>query len=124
MSVARIGVVGATGVLGGELVRLLEGRHDDAQSAFERAVGLEPTIVDLGPLPNVIRNISKYIPVETLVAGDVVLFNDSTLGSGHFPDFFLIMPVFMEDLPKPSPKRKRVVPPPRPTETWDVEWQA
>ena len=51
----------------------------------------------IGAMPNVIRNISKYIPVETLVPGDVVLFNDSTLGSGHFPDFFLIMPVFLED---------------------------
>ena len=51
----------------------------------------------IGAMPNVIRNVARFIPPETLVPGDVVLFNDSTLGSGHFPDFFLIMPVFIED---------------------------
>ncbi|MBH63352.1 MAG: 5-oxoprolinase [Alphaproteobacteria bacterium] len=50
----------------------------------------------IGAMPNVIRNISKYITIESLVPGDVVLFNDSTLGSGHYPDFFLIMPVFID----------------------------
>ena len=51
----------------------------------------------IGAMPNVIRNVSRFIPIETLEPGDVVLFNDSALGSGHFPDFFLIMPVFIED---------------------------
>ena len=51
----------------------------------------------IGAMPNVIQNISRYISVTSLVPGDVVLFNDSTLGSGHYPDFFLIMPVFIED---------------------------
>jgi N-methylhydantoinase B len=51
----------------------------------------------IGAMPNVIQNISRYISVASLVPGDVVLFNDSTLGSGHYPDFFLIMPVFIED---------------------------
>lgn len=51
----------------------------------------------IGAMPNVIRNVSKYIPVESLVPGDVILFNDSALGSGHFPDMFLIMPAFRGD---------------------------
>lgn len=51
----------------------------------------------VGAMPNVIRNVSRYIPVDSLVAGDVVLFNDSALGSGHFPDHFLIAPVFVAE---------------------------
>lgn len=51
----------------------------------------------IGAMPNVIRNISHYIPIETISPGDVVLFNDSALGSGHFPDMFLIMPIFRDD---------------------------
>jgi N-methylhydantoinase B len=48
----------------------------------------------IGAMPNVIRNIARYIKIETLSPGDAILFNDSALGSGHFPDFFLIMPIF------------------------------
>lgn len=50
----------------------------------------------IGAMPDVVRNVSRHIPTETLVPGDVVLFNDSALGSGHFPDFFLIMPAFRD----------------------------
>ena len=50
----------------------------------------------IGAMPNVINNVSTYISMESLVPGDVVLFNDSTLGSGHYPDFFLIMPIFIK----------------------------
>ena len=49
----------------------------------------------IGAMPNVIRNISRFISIDSLEPGDVVLFNDSALGSGHFPDFFLIMPIFI-----------------------------
>jgi len=33
---------------------------------------------------------------DRLAPGDVVLFNSPTLGSGHFPDFFMIQPAYVQ----------------------------
>ena len=51
----------------------------------------------LGSMPYVIRTVLEYFPRETLKPGDAVLLNDSFLGSGHFPDFFMTSPVFVGD---------------------------
>jgi N-methylhydantoinase B len=51
----------------------------------------------LGSMPAVARHALAYFPPETLRPGDSVLLNDSFLGSGHFPDTFEVMPVFVKD---------------------------
>jgi N-methylhydantoinase B len=48
----------------------------------------------LGAMPYVIRNVLSFHPPESFEPGDSVLLNDSFLGSGHFPDCFLVTPVF------------------------------
>lgn len=48
----------------------------------------------LGSMPYVVKTVLEYFPAETLKPGDAVLLNDSFLGSGHFPDCFLVSPVF------------------------------
>jgi N-methylhydantoinase B len=50
----------------------------------------------LGSMPYVVKSVLEYFPPETLKPGDSVLVNDSLLGSGHFPDCFLISPVFLD----------------------------
>jgi N-methylhydantoinase B len=49
----------------------------------------------LGAMPFVVKNVLKFFPEGTLRPGDGVLLNDSALGSGHFPDCFLVTPVFI-----------------------------
>jgi N-methylhydantoinase B len=51
----------------------------------------------LGAMPYVVENVLKYIPPETLKPGDMLATNDSYLGSGHFPDLFLVAPIFEGD---------------------------
>ncbi len=48
----------------------------------------------LGSMPFVIRHVTEAYPPEMLRPGDSILMNDSWMGSGHFPDFFQVMPVF------------------------------
>jgi N-methylhydantoinase B len=50
----------------------------------------------LGAMPYVIENVLRYHAPETLRPGDSILLNDSLLGGGHFPDFFLTTPIFRE----------------------------
>jgi N-methylhydantoinase B len=50
----------------------------------------------LGAMPYVIENVLQYHKPETLQPGDSILLNDSFLGGGHFPDFFLTTPVFRD----------------------------
>lgn len=49
----------------------------------------------LGSMPYVAKAVMEYFPPETLAPGDAILLNDSLLGSGHYPDFFLVSPVFL-----------------------------
>jgi N-methylhydantoinase B len=51
----------------------------------------------LGSMPFVIRSVMEVFPPGALKAGDGVLLNDSRLGSGHYPDFFFVSPVFLDD---------------------------
>ena len=51
----------------------------------------------LGSMPAVAKHALAYFPPETLRPGDSILLNDSFLGSGHFPDTFQVMPVFVGD---------------------------
>ena len=43
-----------------------------------------------------VKHALNYFPAESLKPGDSILLNDSFMGSGHFPDTFQIMPVFVE----------------------------
>jgi N-methylhydantoinase B len=48
----------------------------------------------LGAMPYAVQNALRYVPPETLRPGDMLGTNDAFLGSGHFPDLFLIAPIF------------------------------
>jgi len=48
----------------------------------------------LGAMPFVVRAMLDYVPRESLRPGDMVVTNDAALGGGHFPDFFVMAPVF------------------------------
>src|SRR5690349_12181518 len=50
----------------------------------------------LGSMPAVAKHVLEYFPPGTLKPGDSILLNDSFLGSGHFPDTFQVMPVFVD----------------------------
>jgi N-methylhydantoinase B len=50
----------------------------------------------LGSMPYVVKSALEYHPPEGLKPGDGILVNDSLLGSGHFPDCFLITPAFLD----------------------------
>ena len=51
----------------------------------------------LGSMPSVVRSVLEIFPAETMKPGDGFLMNDAALGSGHFPDIFLVTPIFLED---------------------------
>jgi N-methylhydantoinase B len=51
----------------------------------------------MGAMSFAARNAIAAFPGNRLQPGDVVLFNSPHLGSGHFPDFFMIQPAFHED---------------------------
>lgn len=51
----------------------------------------------LGSMPYVVKTVLEYFPADTLRPGDAVLLNDSFLGSGHFPDCFLVSPSYADD---------------------------
>ena len=53
----------------------------------------------LGSMPTCVKAALEYIPPGSLKPGDSILLNDSFIGSGHFPDTFQIMPVFLDDRP-------------------------
>ena len=48
----------------------------------------------LGSMPFVIKSVMDIFPPGALAPGDGVLLNDSKLGSGLYPDFFFVTPVF------------------------------
>lgn len=49
----------------------------------------------LGSMPYVIQAVEHYYPRGTLAPGDGVILNDSWMGSGHFPDFYMVTPVYV-----------------------------
>ena len=49
----------------------------------------------LGSMPFMAKHVLRYFPEGSLKAGDTVLVNDSFIGAGHFPDTYLLMPVFI-----------------------------
>jgi N-methylhydantoinase B len=50
----------------------------------------------LGSMPAVVKTVSAMYPGESLQPGDAVVLNDSGLGSGHFPDFYMVSPTFID----------------------------
>ena len=50
-----------------------------------------------GSMPFLVKNMLDYFPPATLRPGDALVSNDSFLGSGHFPDIFMVMPVFRDE---------------------------
>jgi len=51
----------------------------------------------MGAMPSVVRSVLEIFPAETMNSGDGFLMNDAALGSGHFPDIFLVTPIFLQD---------------------------
>ena len=50
----------------------------------------------LGSMPACARHAVEYFPPESLKPGDSILMNDSFMCSGHYPDTFQVMPVFVD----------------------------
>lgn len=50
----------------------------------------------LGAMPYVVSNVLEYIPPSELEPGDTIVTNDSFIGGGHYPDFYMVTPVFDE----------------------------
>ena len=50
----------------------------------------------LGAMPYVVQHVLRFIPSETLLPGDMLATNDAFLGGGHFPDIFLVAPIFAD----------------------------
>ena len=48
----------------------------------------------LGAMPYVVRNVLDYVPLEQIEPGDAIVTNNSYLGGGHYPDFYMVTPVF------------------------------
>ncbi|MGE4239462.1 hydantoinase B/oxoprolinase family protein [Ramlibacter sp.] len=48
----------------------------------------------LGAMPYVMEHVLQRYPADSFVPGDSVVLNDSYLGSGHLPDFFMVTPAF------------------------------
>ena len=51
----------------------------------------------LGAMPDVVRNMLRAYPPESLALGDVIVLNDPYMGSGHLPDLFAMSPAFDAD---------------------------
>src|SRR5690625_144201 len=51
----------------------------------------------LGSMFYVLDHIMEVFPVETMKPGDSFVVNDSFIGSGHYPDIFMITPVYSND---------------------------
>jgi N-methylhydantoinase B len=51
----------------------------------------------LGSMPHMVRTVMTYYPESDLRPGDALLVNDSAIGSGHYPDCFIVMPVWFAD---------------------------
>ncbi|WP_178133984.1 hydantoinase B/oxoprolinase family protein [Vineibacter terrae] len=47
----------------------------------------------LGAMPYVLQHVLAYYPPEKLRKDDAIFLNDAGLGSGHFPDCYLVSPV-------------------------------
>ena len=50
----------------------------------------------MGAMSFAVKHALAAHPVETLKPGDAILLNDPLLGSGHFPDFFITQPAFLD----------------------------
>jgi N-methylhydantoinase B len=50
----------------------------------------------MGAMSFAVKNALAAYPAETLRPGDAILLNDPLLGSGHFPDFFITQPAFLD----------------------------
>ena len=48
----------------------------------------------MGSMPAVVKAVESYYPRSEMRPGDAVVVNDSATGSGHFPDFYMVSPVF------------------------------
>jgi len=48
----------------------------------------------LGSMPNVLKEIRRWLPYESLDPGDIFITNDPWIGCGHTPDIYIGSPVF------------------------------
>jgi N-methylhydantoinase B len=52
----------------------------------------------LGSMAFTVRQMLDYYPKGSLGPNDAVICNDPTIGAGHLPDIFMVMPVFHADV--------------------------
>jgi N-methylhydantoinase B len=50
----------------------------------------------LGSMPYAVRHVLDYFDPGELEPGDAIILNDAFMGSGHMPDVFLVMPIFVD----------------------------
>lgn len=50
----------------------------------------------LGSMAFTVRHVLAEYPRETMQPGDAILLNNSGIGSGHLPDFFMISPIHLD----------------------------
>lgn len=50
-----------------------------------------------GAMPSVVSEIMRYHSRDDMQPGDILICNDSAIGSGHFPDIFMVSPVHLAD---------------------------
>ncbi len=103
LTVAWNSLISITDEMGGALRRtafseaVREG-EDFSTGLFDRQARLIAqgnfTPGHLGAMPYVVQHVLRYIPPETLRPGDMLATNDASLGGGHFPDMFLVAPIF------------------------------
>jgi N-methylhydantoinase B len=106
LTVAWNSLISITDEMGGALRRtafseaVREG-EDFSTGLFDRQARLIAqgnfTPGHLGAMPYVVQHVLRYIPPETLRPGDMLATNDASLGGGHFPDMFLVAPIFEGD---------------------------
>lgn len=106
LSVLWNGLVGIAEEMGSTLRRTafseaVRDGDDFSTAVFDRAGRLlaqgNYTPGHLGSMPYIMKHILELYPAGSFEPGDSILSNDSALGSGHYPDFFLVTPVFRQD---------------------------
>jgi len=50
----------------------------------------------LGSMPYAVRHVLEYFDESVFEPGDAIILNDAFMGSGHMPDVFLVMPIFVD----------------------------
>lgn len=103
LSVLWNGVIGVAEEMGSTLRRTafseaVRDGDDFSTAVFDRKGRLLAqgnfTPGHLGSMPYIMQHVMRYFPEGALEPGDSIFGNDSAIGSGHYPDCFMVTPVF------------------------------